>query len=626
MHQLWHLPPFLCAIRTNSDLVRPILLYVFFPQKSVSVGIKLMALVIAGVMTISAASFSTALAEPAAVEAGSYDGTVSVTGTDAGDTLAFYKLVEWVDNAEGNVKGWKARTPYKDILTEEVLKEVLGVDTEATNITPALAAQLSAAAKNDTAVQSGTETSLNTTTSTDRGPGIYMALVTPIDTDTIYNPVFVSSDYNKDEAGTINISSDTYEDATVKKSKTTLTKTAKTSEDTWDDLKWNSTAIGDTVTFTVVTTLPGYGAAYTNPHFAVKDKLTALTLVAGSVEVTAPAGLTKGNQYTVVEGTDNYTLNFSADYLKSNTTPTQVTITYKALVATDAPLHVNTEKNEVSTEFSHTPSSEDDYSFKKDTTQHYTFTLDASGLGGGSTQSGKKTSELVKVGRNSDGTPIVSEKIYSEVYDKEYYQSPLAGAEFKLYTDADCTKEYIPKKADGTAGTALALTSGNDGRFEIKGLDAGTYYLKETKAPAGYVKDSEAHKIEIAVETDDNVSVTEYTKDGVEWLTQEQYDALADNTGYKSYTYTTEVLKKYTVKVDDQETATYNFTNKGTDAEIEWTEEPPVEKPFDIINTKGVELPSTGGIGTTIFYIVGAILVLGAGVLLVTRRRMSSVN
>ena len=42
-----------------------------------------------------------------------------------------------------------------------------------------------------------------------------------------------------------------------------------------------------------------------------------------------------------------------------------------------------------------------------------------------------------------------------------------------------------------------------------------------------------------------------------------------------------------------------------------------------IKNQKGAELPSTGGIGTTIFYIVGAILVIGAGVVLVTRRRMN---
>jgi len=44
----------------------------------------------------------------------------------------------------------------------------------------------------------------------------------------------------------------------------------------------------------------------------------------------------------------------------------------------------------------------------------------------------------------------------------------------------------------------------------------------------------------------------------------------------------------------------------------------------ELVNTKGVELPATGGMGTTIFYVIGAILVLGAGILLVTRRRMDT--
>jgi LPXTG-motif cell wall-anchored protein len=44
----------------------------------------------------------------------------------------------------------------------------------------------------------------------------------------------------------------------------------------------------------------------------------------------------------------------------------------------------------------------------------------------------------------------------------------------------------------------------------------------------------------------------------------------------------------------------------------------------EVVNNKGTELPSTGGIGTTLFYVIGAILVLGAGILLVTRRRMNA--
>ena len=45
---------------------------------------------------------------------------------------------------------------------------------------------------------------------------------------------------------------------------------------------------------------------------------------------------------------------------------------------------------------------------------------------------------------------------------------------------------------------------------------------------------------------------------------------------------------------------------------------------FQVANNTGTQLPSTGGIGTTIFYVVGAILVIGAGIVLITRRRMDA--
>ena len=48
------------------------------------------------------------------------------------------------------------------------------------------------------------------------------------------------------------------------------------------------------------------------------------------------------------------------------------------------------------------------------------------------------------------------------------------------------------------------------------------------------------------------------------------------------------------------------------------------ETGITVVNNAGTELPSTGGIGTTIFYVIGAILVIGAGVVLVTRRRMNA--
>ena len=235
---------------------------------------------------------------------------------------------------------------------------------------------------------------------------------------------------------------------------------------------------------------------------------------------------------------------------------------------------------------------------------------------------------MIKIGQNPDGTPITEIRTSSEIMDRVYNTSPLAGAKFKLYTDADCTKEYIPKTKTGAPGTALTIESQADGRITgIVGLDAGTYYLQESEAPAGYVKDSNKVKIEITATTAP-ASVTEYTTDGVTWKTQAEYDALdaSAKAAYKSYTYQTDVLQSYTVKVNDTNTNTYTFTNKGNDAEIVWTQEnkPGVENPFNFVNTKGVELPSTGGMGTTLFYAIGAILVLGAGILLVSKRRMSA--
>ena len=70
-----------------------------------------------------------------------------------------------------------------------------------------------------------------------------------------------------------------------------------------------------------------------------------------------------------------------------------------------------------------------------------------------------------------------------------------------------------------------------------------------------------------------------------------------------------------------------NLTNTQTTTKVEVAENNLSDLDADalpIVNKKGVELPSTGGIGTTIFYIIGAILVIGAGVVLVTRRRMNA--
>ena len=155
---------------------------------------------------------------------------------------------------------------------------------------------------------------------------------------------------------------------------------------------------------------------------------------------------------------------------------------------------------------------------------------------------------------------------------------PLDGAEFvlknsegKFYFWNEQTKktEWVDSEDDATV-----MISDANGDFGAKGLDQGTYYLKEIKAPAGYNLLKDEIEVKITA-TGAGVNGQIYNNDGT--------------------------LKP--IKID--------VTQDGASVTTVTVE-----------NQSGVELPETGGIGTTIFYIVGALLALGAGVVLVTRRRV----
>lgn len=145
----------------------------------------------------------------------------------------------------------------------------------------------------------------------------------------------------------------------------------------------------------------------------------------------------------------------------------------------------------------------------------------------------------------------------------------LAGAGFTLF------------KWDSAANAWNAVGSEITGvtTFEYRGLDAGTYKLVETTVPAGYNK---AADIEFHV-----VATYDTTKNPVELIDLKVTDL--DN----------DVISSFVIDLDDGEAMT------------------------NIVNNAGSELPSTGGIGTTIFYILGSIMVVGAAVILVTKKRMA---
>lgn len=144
----------------------------------------------------------------------------------------------------------------------------------------------------------------------------------------------------------------------------------------------------------------------------------------------------------------------------------------------------------------------------------------------------------------------------------------LNGAKFELY-DASTGGNKIKLVKENNeevyrvAKTAEASESAviEAGKVTVKGLKAGTYWLEETEAPVGYNKLAERQKVEI---TEKDLTTT---MQGTTW---------SDGNGG-----------------------------------------------VHVVNNTGAELPSTGGIGTTIFYIAGSVLVLAAAVLLITRKRMS---
>lgn len=161
----------------------------------------------------------------------------------------------------------------------------------------------------------------------------------------------------------------------------------------------------------------------------------------------------------------------------------------------------------------------------------------------------------------------------------------LTGAEFELYGSEKGTDKIAlidkgndvyrvatdeEKKADGFASAIIKA-----GKVTIEGLDGGTtYWLEETKAPDGYNKLEGRVKVELSE-------------------------------------------KDVTVPNDASVTVNNNLTSATMNGNNY------VENGVAVENKTGSLLPSTGGIGTTIFYVIGGILVIGAGVLLITKKRMS---
>ena len=172
--------------------------------------------------------------------------------------------------------------------------------------------------------------------------------------------------------------------------------------------------------------------------------------------------------------------------------------------------------------------------------------------------------------------------IYKYFQDSAGTKKPLKDATFVLYRqNSSNTPEYAKISADkiewGTEKEqATPLTSDKEGKIAISRLDADTYYLEETKAPTGY--NPLTSPIEIKIE----------------------HSTMNETSASATITY----------KQQGTEDSATNITSTENRVEVE--------------NKTGTTLPSTGGMGTTLFYVIGGGLMVAAIVLLVTKKRMEN--
>ena len=154
---------------------------------------------------------------------------------------------------------------------------------------------------------------------------------------------------------------------------------------------------------------------------------------------------------------------------------------------------------------------------------------------------------------------------------------------FYVKSDADTDGAYIYAGTTAKEGLTNQITTPENGVIIVKGVKSGSYKITEVTAPAGYNKLTAPVTVE------------------------------AVKTGSSS-THTT-------VYLDENGNITNTETDKKTEVNVDI--DTIAATAVVVVNKAGTELPSTGGMGTTIFYVLGAVLVVGAGVLLVTKKRMS---
>lgn len=328
-----------------------------------------------------------------------------------------------------------------------------------------------------------------------------------------------------------------------------------------DEKKAEDFGIGDTVTYQLTSKVPDM-TGYNSYTFKFSDTLSkgldlkeVLSVKVG--DTVLKAGKTEANTYlptytTNNDGTHTLTLNFNDFYnLYKNRTGETITVVYTATLNKEAVIGMNPNTNKAVVEYSNDPKSDG---------------------------TGKSEPSIVDV-HTFDFTIF---KYYTTMQGETEVKNALKGAEFELYK-ANATKDAAdenakinivdegngvyrqatPEEANAAGFTSAKIVSDADGKVLVKGLEAGTYYLRETKAPEGYNK--LLSDIKVVIEA--------------------------------NYDTTTGKLTNYTVTYTyNGNTITVTNTDKLTSPEVA------------VENKTGAQLPSTGSKGALMVTLAGIVL------------------
>lgn len=368
--------------------------------------------------------------------------------------------------------------------------------------------------------------------------GTYLVLVTNSGS-TIYNPMLVSLEVHYPEGvqpGEVDADTNYEVDGqTVYAKSTTNVPVDKKITDADGNTigiggVYDDVYTGTTVYFTLTGKIPSYSASYTNAAYILTDTASSGLDLPANLKGTIESQL-DANAAEVTVNERTITIAFNTAYILANGNK-DIRITYPATVNGTAS-NFNAATNTLEVNYSNAPGSTTSGTSVE--THHYTFDLN---------------NVLVKV--DSDQT------------------TTLTGAEFTLTSTTDQTKSF------------RSISDAN-GNINFTGLDAGTYTLVETKAPAGYALSGKEYTVTIT---------PTYNNAGI--LT--------------SYTVTTTTMEDgEVVPVGEFSYSADNQTGTG--------------RPANIVNTTLGELPTTGGIGTTIFTIIGCLIMIGAAFMFFMCRR-----